>query len=126
MKKIIYTLVVCILIVLSCSACAGMKGNYYEKSNIVMDTAVTLSAYGKNSKEAVEESFKRLKEIEEMSSTTINTSDSLDLISSSNGNFSFSVPIPHKLIIGPNVISKAPSLSFEYFIDVLIIFKISG
>jgi thiamine biosynthesis lipoprotein len=40
-----------------------------------MDTAVTLSAYGENSKEAVEESIKRLDEINEMASTNISTSD---------------------------------------------------
>ena len=40
-----------------------------------MDTAVTLSASGENSKEAVEESFKKLDEINEMASTNISTSD---------------------------------------------------
>lgn len=75
MKKIIYALIVCILIVSSCISCTNSNNKYYEKSDIVMDTAVTLSAYGANSKEAVEESFKRLKEIDGMASTTIDTSD---------------------------------------------------
>jgi len=75
MKKIICTLITCISIVLICISCANNKNQYYEKSNIVMDTAVTLSASGENSKEAVEESFKKLDEINAMASTTISTSD---------------------------------------------------
>ena len=50
MKKIICALIACISIVLICSSCASIKNKYYEKSNIVMDTAVTLSAYGRKFK----------------------------------------------------------------------------
>jgi len=63
MKKIICPLMACISIVLICTSCASQKNKYYEKSNIVMDTTVTLSAYGENSKEAVEESLKRLEKV---------------------------------------------------------------
>ncbi|MDR3595311.1 FAD:protein FMN transferase [Clostridium sp.] len=83
MKKFIYVLITCIFIVTSCISCGSSKSKYYEKSNIVMDTAVTLSAYGPNSKEAVEESFKRLDEIDKMASTTIDTSDVYKINSSS-------------------------------------------
>lgn len=75
MKKFVYILITCIFIVSGCISCGSNKNKYYEKSNIVMDTAVTLSAYGPNSKEAVEESFKRLDEINNMASTNIDTSD---------------------------------------------------
>jgi thiamine biosynthesis lipoprotein len=75
MKKILCVLIVCTFIISSFNGCTSSKNKYYEKSNIVMDTAVTLSAYGANSKEAVEESFKRLDELNEMASATINTSD---------------------------------------------------
>lgn len=75
MKKILCAIISCIFIILNFSGCGNGKNKYYEKSNIVMDTAVTLSAYGINSKEAVEESFKRLDEINEMASTTIENSD---------------------------------------------------
>ena len=75
MKKIICALIACISIVLNFSSCASINKQSYQKSNIVMDTAVTLSAYGKDSKEAVEESFKKLDEIDEMASTTISGSD---------------------------------------------------
>jgi len=75
MKKIIYPLIICISIILICISCTSSKNKYYEKTNIVMDTAVTLNAYGENSKEAVEESFKKLDEINEMASANISTSD---------------------------------------------------
>ncbi|AQR94912.1 MULTISPECIES: FAD:protein FMN transferase [Clostridium] len=75
MKKFVYVLMACVFVVSSFSACGNSKNKYYEKSNIVMDTAVTLSAFGPNAKEAVDESFKRLDEIEKMASTTIETSD---------------------------------------------------
>ncbi|WP_315073801.1 FAD:protein FMN transferase [uncultured Clostridium sp.] len=84
MKKIICVMLPCILMVLSCSSCASNLNKYYEKSNIVMDTEVTLSAYGANSKEAVEEGFKRLNEINEMASTNIVTSD-VSKINNSSG-----------------------------------------
>lgn len=87
MKKIICTLIACISIGLICSSCASEKNQHYEKSNIVMDTAVTLSAYGENSKEAVEESFKRLDEINEMASVSISTSDVYKINSASGKNY---------------------------------------
>lgn len=75
MKKIIYPLIGCISIIIICISFTNSKNKYYEKTSIVMDTAVTLNAYGKNSKEAVEESFKRLDEINEMASANITVSD---------------------------------------------------
>ncbi|MDS0524433.1 FAD:protein FMN transferase [Clostridium sp. SHJSY1] len=74
MKKIIFILIISIVSILTCVSCSN-NSKYYEKSDIVMDTTVTLSAYGKNSKEAVEESFKRLEEINQMASTNISDSD---------------------------------------------------
>lgn len=87
MKKIICVLTTYILTILICSSCASQKNKYYEKSNIVMDTAVTLSANGEKSKEAVEESFKRLDEINEMASASISTSDVYKINSSSGRNY---------------------------------------
>lgn len=75
MKKIMSVLIVCILVIINFSSCANAKNQYYEKSNIVMDTAVTLSANGENAKQAVEESFKKLDEINEMASINISDSD---------------------------------------------------
>jgi len=87
LKKIICALTTCILTISICSSCASQKNKYYEKSNIVMDTAVTLSANGEKSKEAVEESFKKLDEINEMASASISTSDVYKINSSSGKNY---------------------------------------
>lgn len=83
MKKNICIIIVLIIVSLNLSSCTNSKNKYYEKSNIVMDTVVTLSAYGINSKEAVEESFNRLNEINEMASINISTSDIYKINSSS-------------------------------------------
>ena len=83
MKKNLCIFIILILIISNLISCTNSKNQYYEKSNIVMDTVVTLSAYGANSKEAVEESFKRLNEINEMASTNISTSDIYKINSSS-------------------------------------------
>lgn len=87
MKKIVYVFIICISIILNISSCTSSKNQYYEKSNIVMDTAVTLSAYGANSKEAVEEGFEKLNEINEMASTNISTSDVYKINSSSGKDY---------------------------------------
>jgi thiamine biosynthesis lipoprotein len=47
-------------------ACGCGRNQSYEHSEIVMDTVVSLSAQGPESRAAVEESFQRLKEIEAM------------------------------------------------------------
>lgn len=64
-----------LMVLLSCSACSRQNEVYYEKSSIVMDTVVTLSASGENAEKAVNESFDRLKELDEMASPTLADSD---------------------------------------------------
>ena len=75
MKKLLCVLAVCSLFCLSFSSCAYNSNKSYQKSNIVMDTPVTLSAYGANSQRAVDESFKMLEKLDDMASTTKNNSD---------------------------------------------------
>lgn len=75
MKKNICVILVFILIVLNFIFCDSSRNKYYEKSNIVMDMVVILSVYGENFKEVVEESFKKLDEINEMVSINIDISD---------------------------------------------------
>jgi len=74
-KKRIYVLLAGMVLLLLCSSCGQKKTSYYEKSNIVMDTVVTLSASGDQAEAAVEAGFKRLDELNEMASATIPTSD---------------------------------------------------
>src|SRR5471030_444990 len=87
MKKKLCILIVCISIILNLSSCANGKNQYYEKTNIVMDTAVTLSAYGANSKKTVEESFEKLDEINEMASINISDSDVYKINSASGKSY---------------------------------------
>jgi thiamine biosynthesis lipoprotein len=74
MKKLIYVVVLS-LIVLLCNACSNEQALHFEKSDIAMDTAVTLSADGPKAQQAVEESLQKLHELDEMASTEIATSD---------------------------------------------------
>lgn len=83
MKKFVYLVMIFVFVISFCSGCGNSRNKYYEKSSIVMDTAVTLSAYGENSKEAVEESFKRLDEIDKMADANLDTSDVYKINSSS-------------------------------------------
>ncbi|EKQ57171.1 MULTISPECIES: FAD:protein FMN transferase [unclassified Clostridium] len=113
MKKIIYTLLVCIITSLNLSSCTNINNQYYEKSNIVMDTVVTLSAFGKNSKEAVEESFSRLRELEDMASTNINTSDVYKINSASGKDYVKVHPEIIKMIETSTKYSKLSDGAFD-------------
>ena len=77
------TVIICMFFISGC----GQQSVSYEKSNIVMDTVVTLSATGPQAKAAVEESFDRLAELEEMASPNIKTSDVAKLREAAGKNF---------------------------------------
>lgn len=81
MKKITYIIGVILFLSIVLFAIKGnlisfpFQQNKYEKSEIVMDTFVTLTAYGQNAKKAVEDGFTRIEEIDRMASATNPTSD---------------------------------------------------
>jgi len=120
MKKIICVLIACISIGLNFTSCASVKNESYQKSNIVMDTAVTLSAYGANSKEAVEESFKKLDEINEMASTNISTSDVYKINNSSGKSYVKVQPEVLKMIETSIEYSKLSNGAFDITLGPLI------
>ncbi|WP_347560935.1 FAD:protein FMN transferase [Clostridium sp. JN-1] len=79
MKKVICILI-CTLFVLPLSACSspgifGSKNKMYKEDFMTMDTSMELSASGPNAQKAVEESKKKLFELNDMASSTIKTSD---------------------------------------------------
>lgn len=74
MKKNICIILVCLLFILPLDACSN-NNQLYEQSFITMDTSMQLRAYGPNAKKAVDESEKRLYELNDMASSTIATSD---------------------------------------------------
>lgn len=93
MKKHISLLAIFILFTLIFTSCGSSTNNStgngttnstsktadpnqkYEHSEIVMDTPVTLRAYGPNAQKAVDDGFTRLKELDAMASSDIATSD---------------------------------------------------
>lgn len=79
MKKIICILVACILSTLPLVACSSFNNQAnnqpYEQNNLMMDTVISLKAYGPNAKAAVDESFKKVDELDKIASPTIATSD---------------------------------------------------
>lgn len=120
MKKKLCILILCISIILNLSSCVNDKKQYYEKSNILMDTVVTLSAYGENSREAVEESFKRLSEIDEMASSNINTSDVCKINNSSGKDYVEVHPEILKMIETSIKYSKLSNGAFDITIGPII------
>jgi len=84
MKKLLCVLVIGSLAFFSFSSCASSKNEPYEKTNLVMDTPVTLKAYGINAQKAVEESFKILDKIDNMANVTKSNSD-ISKINSASG-----------------------------------------
>ncbi|MEY7999419.1 FAD:protein FMN transferase [Clostridium sp. Mt-5] len=78
MIKKVCIILVCILFVLPLSACSNSDSTSnqpYERTFITMDTVMKLRAYGDNGKKALDESEKKLYELNDMASSTIATSD---------------------------------------------------
>lgn len=83
MKKIVKLLAICavsITFFVSCNNTNGKSSKQaddqpYEQTNTMMDTVITLKAYGPNAKAAVDESFKKVNELDKLASATISTSD---------------------------------------------------
>lgn len=74
MIKKISILMTCILFTLIFSGCSKNQ-EVISKTTLKMDTVFQLKAYGQKANEAIEVSFARLDEIEQMASTTIDSSD---------------------------------------------------
>lgn len=63
------------LLILSCSGCALRPESSYDKSGMAMDTTISLRATGSNAREAVEESFSRIAELDALASSQNPNSD---------------------------------------------------
>lgn len=78
MKKISFLLLVCIFSTFFFTSCANNNNNssnLYEQNGIKMDTFMDLKAYGSDAQAAVQESFKKIDELDKMASSNISTSD---------------------------------------------------
>ena len=58
-----------------CSGCSLHSEQSYDKNGVAMDTAVYLKATGEESKEAVEEGFARIRELDKLASSRRSDSD---------------------------------------------------
>ena len=54
------------LIILSCSGCSLHPESSFDRSGVAMDTTVSLRASGKEAKEAVDEGFERLNQLDKL------------------------------------------------------------
>ena len=65
------------LLVLSlvCSGCLSRSEQSYDKNGVAMDTTISLKATGPEAKEAVEESFARIQELDRLASAQRPDSD---------------------------------------------------
>ena len=73
MKKLVLIIMV-FIISLSFSSCSK-EVNKYEDSQIMLDTFITIKAYGENSEKAVNKAFSEIKRIEDTFSAYIKTSE---------------------------------------------------
>lgn len=69
-KKLVFLLFSALVIVVLCYSYNRQKDIEYTKNTLLMDTVITLQASGKNGKPALEESIKKLKEIDAMANAS--------------------------------------------------------
>ncbi len=75
MIKKLLTITLCVLSILQLCSCSDTGNAKVVEEKSAMDTIISLTAYGTNASEAIDASFKRIDEIEQMASTSIDTSD---------------------------------------------------
>ncbi|OAA83040.1 FAD:protein FMN transferase [Clostridium ljungdahlii] len=83
-------LIVCLSFILLLSSCSynnTSNNKLYEKNIITMDTPMDLKAYGPNAQKAVDESVKELYQLNDMASTTVNSSDIMKINNASGKNY---------------------------------------
>jgi thiamine biosynthesis lipoprotein len=123
MKKSICIIVVCILFILHLDACSinnRASNQLYKQSFISMDTAMQLSAYGVNAKNAVDESKKRLDELNDMASATIDTSDISQINAAAGKNYVKVHPEIIKMIVASQKYSKISNGMWDITVGPLI------
>lgn len=118
MKQRLFLVLLCIGSVLF-TACTSNQ-SHYEKSELIMDTLVTLSAYGKNSKIAVEEAFTRIEEIDHMASSENQDSDIYKINQEAGNHFVVVHPEVYKMIQTSLTYSKLTEGAFDITVGPLI------
>jgi len=73
--KRLFIVTLCVLIITQLCSCSNVNNAKVEKEKSEMDTVISLTAYGTNASKAIDAAFNRIAEIEQMASTSIDTSD---------------------------------------------------
>ncbi|SDM85962.1 thiamine biosynthesis lipoprotein [Megasphaera paucivorans] len=63
------------IVMINCSGCSLRPEQSYDRSGIAMDTTISLKATGKEAKQAVDEGFAKIAELDSLASTTNPNSD---------------------------------------------------
>lgn len=70
-----YILAMAFLVIISCSGCSLHPESSFDRSGVAMDTTISLRATGKEAKEAVDESFQRIEQLDKLASAQDPSSD---------------------------------------------------
>lgn len=74
MIKKIFTFCICLILSIPLASCSN-KNQVFDKDAFKMDTIMNIKAYGSNASKAIDAAYKRIDEIEQMASSSIDTSD---------------------------------------------------
>ncbi|WP_101912525.1 FAD:protein FMN transferase [Megasphaera vaginalis (ex Bordigoni et al. 2020)] len=74
-RRVILIGMAAFLVIVNCSGCSLRPEQSYDKSGIAMDTTISLRASGKEAKDAVEESYAKIEELDRLASAQNPQSD---------------------------------------------------
>jgi thiamine biosynthesis lipoprotein len=123
MKKKFCVLAMCILLIGSIIVYTinnRDSNQVYEQGFITMDTSMQLTAYGPNAKNAVDESKKRLYELNDMASTTIAASDVSKINNAAGKNYVKVHPEIIKMIVASQKYSKISNGAWDITVGPLV------
>lgn len=110
-----------ILMTVLITACSRIKDKTkYEETQIKMGTAMTIKAYGENGEQAVSDAFKRIDEIERLTSLNISTSEVTSINNAAGKRYVKVSPEVFELIKESMELSKMSQGAFDITIGPLV------
>ena len=119
MMKKIFTLGLCMLLIIPMIACSK-QDQKIDKEAIKMDTVMHLIVYGSKAEKAIEAAYTRVDEIEQMASSSINTSDVNKINDAAGKDYVKVHPEIIKIIKTSLIYSKLSNGSFDITVSPLI------
>ena len=123
MKRKSYIIAICMVFMLILNACSintSTNEQVYEQSFITMGTSMQLSASGSNAKNAVDESIKKLNEINDIASPTIKTSDVSKINNAAGKSYVKVSPEIIKMIVASQKYSKISNGKWDITVGPLV------